>query len=88
LDAAFSFFAPSLSKGKALSLISHCRKEKGAAIVGKTGTSMAFLLLHPQPPKDYLIAEKKRHRLHHETNYPQSKIFQSSNLPIFQSSGG
>jgi hypothetical protein len=29
----------------------------------------------------YLIAEKKRHRLHHETNYPPSKIFQSSNLP-------
>jgi hypothetical protein len=57
-----------------------------------------FYFLEPSLSKGealYLIAEKKREAfpgslctIFHETNYPQSKIFQSSNLPIFQSSGG
>jgi hypothetical protein len=55
---------------------------------------MTFLFLHHEISKGgalYLIAEKKREAfpgslctIFHETNYPQSKIFQSSNLPIFR----
>jgi hypothetical protein len=65
--------AQSFPLGKALSLISHCRKEKAPnpplESLGRGAKSSGSLCT-----------------IFHETNYPPSKIFQSSNLPIFQSS--